>query len=81
MKRKIYKGHHVEARSVEYLSGGWPAEAVVEWREQGHAHTFRLHHPEGRDPFPTQDEAEAYAIGMAEQWIDGGKPGFNAEGG
>ncbi len=81
MKRKIYKGHHIEARSVEYRSGGWAAEAVVAWREQGQAQTFRLHHPEGRDPFPTQDEAEAYAIGMAEQWIDGGKPGFNAEGG
>ncbi len=81
MKRKIYKGHHIEARSVEYRSGGGPAEAVVEWREQGYAHTFRVHHPEGRDPFPRQDEAEAYAIGMATQWIDGGKPGLNAEGG
>ncbi len=81
MKRKIYKVHHIEARSVEYQSGGWAAVAVVEWRELGHAHTFRLHHPEGTDPFPTQDEAEAHAIGMAEQWIDGGKPGFNAEDG
>ncbi len=81
MKRKIYKGHHIEARSVEYRSGGWPAEAVVAWREQGYAHTFRVHHPEGRDPFPTQDKAEAYAIGMAKQWIDDGKLGFNAEGG
>ncbi len=80
MKRKIYKGHHIEARSVEHRSGGWPAVAAVEWREQGHAHTFLLHHPEGTDPFPTQDEAEAHAIGMATQWIDGGKPGFNAEG-
>jgi hypothetical protein len=81
MKREIYKGHHIEARSAEYQSGGWPAEAVVEWREQGHAHTFQLHHSEGTDPFPTQDKAEAYAIGMAKQWIDGGKPGLNAEGG
>jgi hypothetical protein len=81
MKREIYKGHHIEARSVEYQSGGWPAEAVVGWREQGHAHTFQLHHPEGRDPFSTQDKAEAYAIDMAKQWIDGGKPGLNAEGG
>ncbi len=81
MKEKIYKIHRIEARSVEYLSGGWPAEAVVEWREQGHAHTFRLHHPEGRKPFPTQDKSEAYAIRMAERWIDGGKPGFNAEDG
>ncbi len=81
MKRKIYKGHHIEARSVEYRSGGWPAEAAVEWREQGHGHRFPLHHPEGTDPFPTQDEAEAYAIGMATQWIDGGKPGLDAEGG
>jgi len=80
MKRKIYKGHHIEARSVEYRSGGWPAEAVVEWREQGHAHTFQFYHPEGRDPFPAQDKAEAYAIRKATQWIDGGKPGFNAEG-
>ncbi len=78
MKEKIYKIHRIEARSVEYQSGGWPA--VVEWREQGHAHTFRLHHPEGRDPFPTQDKAEAYAIGMATKWIDGGKPGLDAEG-
>jgi len=81
MKRKIYKGHHIETRSVEYRSGGWPAEVVVEWRELGHAHTFQLHHPEGRDPFPTQDKAEAYAIDMATQWIDGGKPGLDAEGG
>ncbi len=81
MKRKIYKVHHIEARSVEYQSGGWPAEAVVTWREQGHAHTFQPHHPGGTDPFPTQDKAEAYAIGMATQWIDGGKPGLNAEGG
>jgi len=81
MKRKIYEGHHIEARSVEYRSGGWLAGVVVEWREQGHAHTFRLHHPEGRDPFPTQDKAEAYAIRMATQRIDGGKPGLNAEGG
>ena len=48
MKHKIYKGHHIETRSVEYRSGGWPAEAVVEWQEQGHAHTFQFHHPEGR---------------------------------
>ncbi len=41
---------------------------------------IQTYHPEGRDPFPTQDKAEAYAIGMATQWIDGGKPGFNAEG-
>ena len=81
MKEKIYKIHRIEARSVGYRSGGWAAEAVVEWREQGHAHTFRLHHPEGRDPFPTQDKAEAYAIGMATKWIDGGKPGLDAEGG
>ena len=81
MKGESYKGHHIAARSVEYRSGGWPAEAMVEWREQGHARTFGLHHPEGRDPFPTQDKAEAYAIGMAKQWIDGGKPGLNAEGG
>ncbi len=81
MKEIIYKIHRIEARSVEYRSGGWPAEAEVEWREQGHAHTFQLHHPEGRDPFPTQDKAEAYAISMATQWIDGGKPGLNAEGG
>jgi hypothetical protein len=81
MKDEIYKTYRIEARSVEYRSGGWPAEAVVEWREQGHAHTFRLHLPEGRGPFPTQDKAEAYAIGMAKQWIDGGKPGLNAEGG
>ncbi len=81
MKREIYKDHHIEARSVEYPSGGWPAEAVVAWREQGHAYTFQLHHPEGRDPFPTQDEAEAHAIGMAKKWIDWGRPGFNAEGG
>ncbi len=80
MKQKIYQGHRVEACLVEYRSGGWPADAVVEWREQGHAHTFRLHHPEGRDPFPTQDKAEAYAIGMATKWIDGGKPGLDAEG-
>ncbi len=80
MKRKIYKGHHIEARSVEYRSGGWPAEAVVAWREQGYAHRFQLHHPEGTDPFPTQDEAEAHAIGTATQWIDWGKPGLNAEG-
>ena len=81
MKHKIYKGHHIETRSVEYPSGGWPAEAVVAWREQGHAHTFQFYHPEGRDPFPTQDKAEAYAIRMATQWIDGGKPGLDAEGG
>ncbi len=80
MKHKAYKGHHIEAGSLEYLSGGWAEEAVLAWREQGHAHTFRLHHPEGRDSFPTQDKAEAYAIRMATQWIDGGKPGFNAEG-
>jgi len=36
--------------------------------------------PREGPPFPTQDEAEAHAIGMATQWIDGGKPGFNAEG-
>ncbi len=81
MKEIIYKIHRIEARSVEYRSGGWAAEAVVEWRELGHAHTFRLHHPEGRDPFPTEDKAEAYAIGMAKRWIDGGKPGLDAEGG
>jgi hypothetical protein len=81
MKHKMYKGHRIEAHSVEYRSGGWPAEAVVEWREQGHAHTFLLHHPEGRDPFPTQDKADAYAIGMAMQWIDAEKPGLDAEGG
>ncbi len=81
MKEIFYKIHRIEARSVEYRSGGWAAGAVVEWRELGHAHTFRLHHPEGRAPFPTQDKAEAYAIGMATKWIDGGKPGFNAEGG
>ncbi len=81
MKEEIYKGHRIEVRSVEYRSGGWPAEAVVAWRELGHAHTFQLHHPEGRDPFPTQDKAAAYAIRMAEQWIDGGKPGWDAEGG
>ncbi len=80
MKEKIYKIHRIEARSVEYQSGGWLARAVVEWREQGHAFTFRLHHPEGRKPFPTQDKAEAYAIGMATKWIDGGKPGLDAEG-
>jgi len=81
MKREIYKDHHIEARSVEYQSWGWTAGAVVEWREQGHAHTFRLHHPKGRDPFPTQDKAEAYAIRMAKEWIDWERPGFNAEGG
>ncbi len=81
MKEIIYKIHRIEARSVEYRSGGWAAEAVVEWRELGHAHTFRLHHPEGRNPFPTEDKAEAYAIRMATQWIDGGKPGWDAEGG
>jgi len=81
MKEIIYKIHRIEARSVEYRLGGWAAEAVVEWRELGHAHTFRLHHPEGRDPFPTEDKAEAYAIGMAKRWIDGGKPGLDAEGG
>ena len=81
MKRKAYKGHRIEALSIEYQSGRWPAEAVVEWGEQGQIRTFQLYHPEGRDPFPTQVEAEAYAIGMAMQWIDGGKPGFNAEGG
>ncbi len=81
MKEKFYKIHRIEARSVEYRSGGWPAEAAVEWREQGHGHRFPLHHPEGTDPFPTQDKAEAYAIGMATQWIDGGKPGLDAEGG
>jgi len=53
----------------------------MEWREQGHFHTFKLHHPEGRKPFPTQDIAEAYAMYMATQWIDRGKPGFNDEGG
>ena len=81
MKEEIYKGHRIKARSVEYRSGGWPAEAMVEWRELGYAHKFRLHHPEGTDPFPTQDEAEAHAIGMSKQWIDWGKPGYNAEGG
>ncbi len=81
MKEKIYKIHRIEARSVENQSGGWLAGAVVEWREQGHAHTFQLHHPEGRNPFPTRDKAAAYAIRMAEQWIDGGKPGLDAEGG
>ncbi len=81
MKEKIYKIHRIEARSVECRSGGWLAGAVVEWREQGHAHTFRLHHPEGRKPFPTQDIAEAYAMYMATQWIDRGKPGFNDEDG
>ncbi len=80
MKEIIYKIHRIEARSVKYRSGGWAAEAVVAWREQGHAHTFRLHHPEGTLPFPTQDKAEAYAIGMAKRWIDGGKPGLDAEG-
>ncbi len=79
MKHKIYKDHHIEARSVEYRSGGWAAEAVVAWREQGHAHTFQFHHPEGRDPFPTEDKAKAYAIDMAKRWIDGGKPGLDAE--
>ena len=81
MKREIHKDHHIDARSVEYPSGGWLAGAVVAWREQGHAHTFQFHHPEGTDPFPTQDKAEAYAIGMATKWIDGGKPGLNDEGG
>ncbi len=47
MKEKFYKIHRIEARSVEYQSWGWTAGAVVEWREQGHAHTFRLHHPKG----------------------------------
>ncbi len=81
MKEIFYKIHRIEARSVEYRSGGWAAEAVVEWRELGHAHTFQLHHPEGREPFPTEDKAKAYAIGMAKRWIDGGKPGLDAEGG
>jgi hypothetical protein len=81
MKKEIYKGYRIEALSIEYQSGRWPAEAVVEWGEQGHIRTFQLYHPEGRDPFPTQVEAEAYAIDMATQWIDGGKPGLNAEGG
>jgi hypothetical protein len=81
MKKEIYKGYRIEALSIEYQSGRWPAEAVVEWGEQGHIRTFQLYHPEGRVPFPTQVEAEAYAIGMATQWIDGGKPGYNAEGG
>ncbi len=80
MKNKIYKDHQIESLSEKYPSGGWPAEGVVAWRELGNAYRFRLHHPEGRDPFPTQDEAEAHAIGMAKRWIDGGKPGLDAEG-
>ncbi len=80
MKEIFYKIHRIEARSVEYRSGGWPAEAVVEWGEQVHIRTFQLYHPEGRDPYPTQEKAEEYDIRMATQWIDGGKPGFNAEG-
>ncbi len=81
MKEKNYKINRIEARSVEYQSGGWLAGAVVEWREQGHAFTFRLHHPKGKKPIPTKDIAEAYAMYMATQWIDRGKPGFNDEGG
>ena len=73
MKKEIYKGYRIEALSIEYQSGRWPAEAVVEWGEQGQIRTFQLYHPEGRDPFPTQVEAEAYAIGMAKKSIDEGK--------
>ncbi len=81
MKEEIYKEHRIEADSMEYESGGWPAEATVYWVEQGPGRECSLYHPPGKDSFPTQDEAEAYAIGMATQWIDGGKPGLDAEGG
>ncbi len=81
MKEEIYKEHRIEADSMEYESGGWPAEATVYWVEQGPGRECSLYHPPGKDSFPTQDEAETYAIGMAKQWIDGGKPEFNAEGG
>ncbi len=81
MKEEIYREHRIEAGSTEYESGGWPAEATVYWEEQGHGRTCLLHHPPGKDPFPTQDEAETYAIGMAKQWIDNGKPPRKKEGG
>ncbi len=81
MKEEIYKEHRIEADSMEYESGGWPAEATVYWVEQGQGRECSLYHPPGKDSFPTQDEAETYAIDMAKQWIDGGKPEFNAEGG
>ncbi|MEE9537829.1 MAG: hypothetical protein V3W10_00640 [candidate division NC10 bacterium] len=79
MKEEIYKEHHIEAGSMEYESGGWPAEATVYWEEQGHGRTCPLYHPPGKDAFHTQDEAETYAIGMAKQWIDKGKPGWQGE--
>ncbi len=81
MKEEIYREHRIEAGSMEYESGGWPAEATVYWVEQGQGRTCPLYHPPGTDPFPTQDEAETYAIGMAKKWIDWGRPGFNDEGG
>ena len=74
MKEEIYKEHRIEAGSMEYESGGWPAEATVYWVEQGQGRICSLYHPPGKDSFPTQDEAETYAIGMAKQWIDKGKP-------
>lgn len=81
MKEETYEGHRIEAHSIEYQSGGWPAEALVEWGEGGGIRTFGLPHPEGIDPFQTQDEAGVYAISMAKQWIDKGKPGRKEEGG
>jgi hypothetical protein len=58
----------IEALSYPLRTGGWAPEARVGWTLEGVPHEQKLFGASEKI-FPSREEADRYAIGLAIQWI------------
>jgi hypothetical protein len=67
-----YKGHQIRAHAVlvpDSDEGEWAAQVYIRVPIAGGAHEQPLRDPDDRI-FPTQEDAEGYAVHLAMRWVD-----------
>jgi hypothetical protein len=68
-----YKGHQIRAVAIpvqESEEGAWAAHAVIRVPlPTGQSREQRLPDPDDRT-FPTQEDAEGYAVQLGMRWVD-----------
>ncbi len=73
MARNVtYKGHQIKAHAIPVTDseeGEWAAHAVIRVPLPGGGREQPLRDPDDRT-FPTQEDAEGYAVHIAMRWVD-----------
>ena len=79
MRRKSYRGHHVELESEKHAPGEWIARVTIVFTENNTEKRIPIF-GRRRMTFANQAQADAYGFELAKLWIDGRLWGTNGRG-